>query len=1033
MTDIAAIASLIKRGDFAAAREAGHEALARTGDMPELLYLTAVAEVRLGRAEAGQALARRLLQDGGRLDLVLDLVRTLIRQQALTVAGALCREVLHAKPDDADARALMAHIEAAASPYQGYLEAVKGRTVVGWCWKVGSPGETVTVEVLDGETVVASGQAGHYREDLEAGGIGDGRHGFRIALPADLLDGREHRISVRGSGTSVPLANGAIAVTLSDDLAAASAEDFQGFFDGLVGRRVEGWVYRPDQPGVPVPVVIAVDGVDVAEGVADRYRADLAQAGCGTGHCAFSIELPPQVLDGRTHEVMARVAGTSVVLASSTPTITPAAASDAPAAPTGEWTADYQALSLQVARLQQDLAKATDALRTLTTRAMPQAQLMSAGPQDRKGGVTAPSDLLEAARQARSGLDDYIVFPIIEWGFRFQRPQHFATTLARQGHRVFYVSMEFLPETAATDFVIRDMPEPGVFIVALRCPAPHPVIYSDPFTSTQVAALSQALGSMRDVLRMVSPVALVQFPMWRPVAGAVPGAVVVFDCLDHFAGFGNVAAAALAEEQRLLLEADLVTASSAGLAEIVGRDRDALLIRNAADHGFFSTPPDRLMLMSDRPVVGYFGAIAEWFDVDLVADAARRHPEWMFVLIGSTDGCDTTLLRAQPNVHLLGEIPYEALKGYLYGFDVCIIPFKIIDLTRHTNPVKVYEYLSAGKPVVATPMPELAEIEADLVRLAETPAAFSAALEEAMAERGSAAKEAQRRDWAAGQTWQARVDVLRQGVAACRPRVSVVVLTYNNLSLTKACLDSVIRYTDYPGYELIIVDNASHDETPAYLQAFAERHPHVRLVLNDRNLGFSGGCNAGLEAATGDVLVLLNNDTFVTDGWLGDLVRHLRITPHLGLVGPVTNSIGNEAAISIAYRNMEEMAEQARLYTGSRARELLFVNRVAFFCVAIPRTVLDDVGLLSEDFGVGMFEDDDYCNRVRAAGYSIAIAEDVFVHHHHSASLDLLKQNEKAALFERNRAIYEKKWGPWQPHQSRGDAERSLWVPFNAP
>ena len=92
---------------------------------------------------------------------------------------------------------------------------------------------------------------------------------------------------------------------------------------------------------------------------------------------------------------------------------------------------------------------------------------------------------------------------------------------------------------------------------------------------------------------------------------------------------------------------------------------------------------------------------------------------------------------------------------------------------------------------------------------------------------------------------------------------------------------------------------------------------------------------------------------------------------------------------------------------------------LAFFCVAMRRQVYQEVGGLDESFGLGFFEDDDYCNRVRAAGWDLAIAEDVFVHHHLSASFDKMNNSTRQALFEKNREIYERKWGPWVPHQYR--------------
>ena len=97
-----------------------------------------------------------------------------------------------------------------------------------------------------------------------------------------------------------------------------------------------------------------------------------------------------------------------------------------------------------------------------------------------------------------------------------------------------------------------------------------------------------------------------------------------------------------------------------------------------------------------------------------------------------------------------------------------------------------------------------------------------------------------------------------------------------------------------------------------------------------------------------------------------------------------------------------------------------FIARsLGFFCVAIPRRVIETVGLLDERFGLGYFEDDDYCRRVEAAGHRIACAEDVFIHHRMGASFSKLAAEQKHDLVERNRRLYEEKWGRWKPHEYR--------------
>ncbi len=132
--------------------------------------------------------------------------------------------------------------------------------------------------------------------------------------------------------------------------------------------------------------------------------------------------------------------------------------------------------------------------------------------------------------------------------------------------------------------------------------------------------------------------------------------------------------------------------------------------------------------------MGYYGALAEWFAPELIEAAATAHPEWNFVLIGLNSGADLRPIGRLKNVHLLGERSYAALPDYLHRFDVATIPFKLNDLTRATDPIKFYEYLSAGKPVVAVDLPELRRHEKLFYR-ADGPEDFTRKLEAAMGER----------------------------------------------------------------------------------------------------------------------------------------------------------------------------------------------------------------------------------------------------------------------------------------------------------
>jgi GT2 family glycosyltransferase len=254
-----------------------------------------------------------------------------------------------------------------------------------------------------------------------------------------------------------------------------------------------------------------------------------------------------------------------------------------------------------------------------------------------------------------------------------------------------------------------------------------------------------------------------------------------------------------------------------------------------------------------------------------------------------------------------------------------------------------------------------------------------------------------------------------------RPQASLLVVTHNNLVFTKLCLESVIANTDVPFYEIVAIDNGSTDDTRAYLDRLARRRPGlVRVAHNRENLGFAAAVNQGVALARGDVLVLLNNDTIVSQGWLRGLVAHLE-DPRVGAVGPATNRIGNEAEIETSYQTYGEFEEFARERARQHRGERLEVPALTMFCFALRRETVHRIGLLDERFGLGMLEDDDYSLRLHRAGYALICADDVFVHHFDKASFGhLVPSGQYMALLLANRERFLAKWGfPWQPYRRR--------------
>ncbi|WP_256347505.1 glycosyltransferase [Pseudomonas gingeri] len=612
---------------------------------------------------------------------------------------------------------------------------------------------------------------------------------------------------------------------------------------------------------------------------------------------------------------------------------------------------------------------------------------------------------------------DYIIWGVIDWHFRHQRPQQLARMLSASGRRVFYVSST-LKESKHPGFSISPLNQQGnLFEIQLHV-SQAPSIYSTVPSGDQIAQLRKGLGELLLCTRPRAVVALVHHPFWLEVAKATPNSRLVYDCIDHHEGFSNTDPGILKLEQQLVREAQLTVYTSDWLARQWAHtpSRHSVVVRNAADYGFFSLRPASVYQdPAGRRIIGYYGAIADWFDTRLVAAVARAFPQHLILLIGTDTANARHELRQYPNVRFTGEVAYSALPGYLHAMDVCLLPFQVTPLTLATNPVKVYEYLSAGKPVVAVDLPEIEQF-GTLVHRARDEDEFIAGIALGLAEQPGS-QDSQRRGFAAEQSWTQRVATLLEATEKqpATNEVSVIVVTYNNLALTRECLASLTANGQGADLEIIVVDNGSHDGTPEFLRQWAADNGQ-QVILNTTNRGFSAANNQGLAAATGDYLVLLNNDTQVTPGWADTLRKHLERNPDIGLIGPVTNNIGNQARIDIEY-SLPDMARQACLHTHRHLGEWFRLPTLAFFCVMLRRSTYVQVGPLDEAFGRGFFEDDDYCRRVEQTGLFNACARDVFVHHHLSASFNLMDTREREALFERNKAIYENKWGKWIPHR----------------
>jgi GT2 family glycosyltransferase/tetratricopeptide (TPR) repeat protein len=238
---------------------------------------------------------------------------------------------------------------------------------------------------------------------------------------------------------------------------------------------------------------------------------------------------------------------------------------------------------------------------------------------------------------------------------------------------------------------------------------------------------------------------------------------------------------------------------------------------------------------------------------------------------------------------------------------------------------------------------------------------------------------------------------------------SIVIVTFNQLPYTKLCLQSIWRGTDSP-YEVIVVDNGSSDGTVAYLK----QQPAVKLIENAENCGFPAACNQGINASSGEYVLLLNNDVVAPAGWLGRLGRAFVEHAELGLAGPRTNRVSGPQQVAVAYSDLDDLDKFADEFAAAHVGELQFVTRLVGFCLMIRRQVVERIGLLDERFGIGNFEDDDFCRRAAEGGFKAAIVGDAYVHHFGSVTF---KDSgvDFAGLLRKNQKVFEQKWASERP------------------
>jgi glycosyltransferase involved in cell wall biosynthesis len=308
--------------------------------------------------------------------------------------------------------------------------------------------------------------------------------------------------------------------------------------------------------------------------------------------------------------------------------------------------------------------------------------------------------------------------------------------------------------------------EPNLFVLA---PLAIPFYGSELVRNANRELLRLQVRNAMRKLHFKRPISWSFLPASAPVSGTLGEEFVVYHCVDEFSAFSDTNGRHIAElEERLLRRADLCITSAERLQENKSKvNPNTVLVRHGTDFQHFvkacdaATPVPEEIAKLPKPIIGFFGLVADWVDQEAIIATAKAHPEGSVVVLGKVaPDVDPSAMKAVPNIHLMGRKRYEDLPGYCKAFDVALMPFKVNELTLNANPLKVREYLAAGLPVVSTDIPEVRKV--GLCKVATSTEDFVRKVDECLAEGAGPSRERAERIF--HESWDAKVEEIRQFV-----------------------------------------------------------------------------------------------------------------------------------------------------------------------------------------------------------------------------------------------------------------------------
>ncbi|MFC3069508.1 UDP-galactopyranose mutase [Phenylobacterium soli] len=331
------------------------------------------------------------------------------------------------------------------------------------------------------------------------------------------------------------------------------------------------------------------------------------------------------------------------------------------------------------------------------------------------------------------GRQTLICFSHLRWNFVFQRPQHLMTRFARERRVIVWEEAVFEASDATPRLDMNVDGESGVVVLTPVLPEGTPAERQEEILRGLLDTVIAAVEG--DIVRWYYT------PMMLPFSRHIEAVCTVYDCMDELANFKFAPPELTLLERELMGLADVVFTGGYSLWE-AKRDRHPNIhpFPSSVDRGHFAkarslrTEPDDQAVLP-WPRLGFYGVVDERMDLDLLAALADARPEWSVVILGPVVKIDPKDLPRRPNLHYLGGKDYEDLPRYLAGWDVALMPFAINESTRFISPTKTPEYLAGGRPVVSTPIVDVARHygELEAVKIAADPEAFVSACDQALA------------------------------------------------------------------------------------------------------------------------------------------------------------------------------------------------------------------------------------------------------------------------------------------------------------